>query len=47
MTTHYRLTHIDLSTRFELAMQMMNNQRLWGTVTILADTYQVKVPLSD
>jgi hypothetical protein len=41
MTTHYRLTHIDLSTRLQLAMQMINTQRPWGTVTTLADNYQV------
>jgi len=32
MTT-YRLTHIDMSTRLKLAMQMINKQRSWGTVT--------------
>ena len=41
MTTYYRLTHIDLSTRLQLAMQMMDTQRPWGTVTTLADNYQV------
>jgi len=41
MTTYYRLTHIDLSTRLQLAIQMMDTQRPWGTVTTLADNYQV------
>jgi len=41
MTTYYRLTHIDLSTRLRLAIQMMDTQRPWGTVTTLADNYQV------
>jgi len=41
MTTHYRLTHIDMSTRLRLAMQMINKQRSWGTVTSLANSYQV------
>lgn len=30
MATYYRLTHIDLSTRLQLAMQMMDTQRSWG-----------------
>jgi hypothetical protein len=41
MTTHYRLTHIDLSTRFYLAMQMLDDSRPWGMVTNMAETYQV------
>lgn len=41
MTTHYRLKHIDMSTRLKLAMQMINNQRPWGTVTTLANEYKV------
>jgi hypothetical protein len=41
MTTHYRLTHIDMSTRLRLAMQMINNQRPWGTVTSLSNEYKV------
>jgi hypothetical protein len=41
MTTHYRLTHIDLSTRFQLAMQMLSDSRPWGMVTTMAETYQV------
>ncbi len=41
MTTYYRLTRIDLSTRLQLAVQMMNTQRPWGVVTTLADNYQV------
>ena len=51
MTTYYRLTHIDLSTlvppsngrteRLQLAIQMMDTQRPWGTVTTLANNYQV------
>jgi len=35
MTTHYRLTHIDLSTRFQLATQMLSDSRPWGMVTRL------------
>jgi hypothetical protein len=41
MTTYYRLTRIDLSTRLQLATQMMDTQRPWGTVTALANNYQV------
>ena len=41
MTTHYRLTHIDLSTRFYLAMQMLSDSRPWGMVTDIAETYKV------
>lgn len=41
MTTDYRLTHIDLSTRFHLAMQMLDDSRPWGMVTNMAQTYQV------
>jgi len=41
MTTHYRLTHIDMSTRFHLAMQMLDDSRPWGMVTNMADEYKV------
>jgi len=41
MTTHYRLTHIDMSTRFHLAMQMLDDSRSWGMVTNMADEYKV------
>jgi len=41
MTTHYRLTHIDMSTRFYLAMQMLDDSRPWGMVTNMAETHQV------
>jgi hypothetical protein len=41
MTSYYRLTRIDMSTRLQLATQMMDTQRPWGTVTTLADSYQV------
>ncbi|MBC8255401.1 MAG: hypothetical protein H8E35_15430, partial [Ardenticatenia bacterium] len=38
---HYRLSHIDLSTRVNLAMQVLNPGRRWGEVTDLAREYQV------
>jgi len=41
MTTDYRLTHIDLSTRFYLAMQMLSDSRPWGMVTNMAETHEV------
>lgn len=41
MTTNYRLTHIDLSTRFHIAMQMLDESRPWGMVTNMAKAYQV------
>ena len=41
MTSYYRLTHIDMSTRLQLAMKMIDTQRSWGTVTELADQFQV------
>jgi len=39
--THYQLTHLDLSTRMELGLQMLNPQRVWGEATQLAHTYGV------
>lgn len=38
---YYRLLHLDLSTRFELALQMLNPSRPWGLVTLLSDIYGV------
>jgi hypothetical protein len=38
---HYRLSHLDLSTRFDLAVQMLDPSRPWGLVTHLAEKYQV------
>lgn len=38
---HYRLPHLDLSTRFQLALQMLNPLRPWGEATELAKEYQV------
>jgi len=40
MTPYYRLTHIDLSTRLQLAMQMLSDSRPWGMVTNMAETYK-------
>ncbi len=39
--TRYRLTHLDLSTRLDLAGRMLYPQRAWGEVTALAAEYQV------
>jgi len=39
--TYYRLLHLDLSTRFELALEMLNPSRPWGLVTLLSDIYGV------
>lgn len=39
--TYYRLTHLDLSIRFELVLQMLNPSRPWGMVTALSDIYGV------
>jgi hypothetical protein len=41
MNTNYRLIHIDLSTRFYMAMKMLSESRPWGMVTNMAQTYQV------
>jgi hypothetical protein len=41
MTKHYRLTHIDMSIRFHLALLMLSDSRPWGMVTDMAQTYQV------
>ena len=39
--SHYRLEHLDLSTRFDIAVQMLDPSRPWGLVTQLAEEYQV------
>jgi hypothetical protein len=39
--TDYRLPHIDLSTRLDLAWRMLNPDRPWGEATDLARTYGV------
>ncbi len=39
--TYYRLWNIDLSTRFDLALEMLNPSRPWGLVTRLSEIYQV------
>ena len=39
--SYYRLWNIDLSIRFELALQMLNPLRPWGLVTLLSDIYHV------
>ena len=39
--SHYRLEHLDLSTRFGIAVQMHDPSRPWGLVTHLAEKYQV------
>lgn len=39
--SYYRLSHIDLSERFDLALEMLSPWRPWGQVTLLASTYQV------
>jgi hypothetical protein len=38
---HYRLSHIDLSTRIALGMQMLDPEREWGKVSELARQYGV------
>ncbi len=38
---HYRLSHLDLSTRFHIAVQMLDPSRPWGSVTALAKEYGV------
>jgi hypothetical protein len=38
---HYRLSHIDLSTRIALGLQMLDPKREWGKVTELACQYGV------
>lgn len=39
--TYYRLPNLDLSTRFDIALQMLDPSRPWGLVTDLAKEYQV------
>lgn len=39
--THYRLQHIDLSMRMELAYQMLDPNREWGRVSKMAEEYAV------
>ncbi len=39
--SHYRLSHVDLSTRFDIAVQMLDPSRPWGLVTDLAKKYGV------
>ncbi len=39
--SHYRLSHLDLSTRFHIAVQMLDPSRPWGLVTDLAKEYGV------
>ena len=39
--SHYRLSHLDLSTRFRIAVQMLDPSRPWGLVTDLAKEYGV------
>ena len=36
---HYQLNHLDLSTRMELALRMLDPQRGWGEATRLARSY--------
>jgi hypothetical protein len=38
---HYRLSHIDLSTRIALGVQMLDTRREWGKVSELARQYGV------
>ena len=38
---HYRLEHLDLSTQFDIAVQMLDPSRPWGLVTQLSEEYQV------
>lgn len=37
----YQLSHLDLSTRMELAFLMLNSERPWGQVTDLARAHGV------
>jgi hypothetical protein len=39
--SYYRLSHLGLSTRLEIALQMLDPLRPWGLVTNLARKYQV------
>jgi hypothetical protein len=39
--SYYRLPNLDLPTRIDLALQMLNASRPWGLVTDLAREYQV------
>jgi hypothetical protein len=39
--TYYRLPQLDLSTRIDIALQMLDPSRPWGLVTDLAKQYQV------
>jgi len=39
--TYYRLSHIDLSIRFDLVLEMLNPSRPWGLVTALSEIYDV------
>jgi len=41
--THYRLTHLDLSTRIALVLEMLQPipERQWGRATELAETYNL------
>jgi hypothetical protein len=38
---HYRLSHIDLSTRIALGLRMLDTTRMWGEVSQLAREYDV------
>ncbi len=37
----YQLTHLELSTRINLAMKMLNPEREWGEASALAKEYGV------
>jgi len=39
--TDYQLTHLELSTRINLAMKMLNPEREWGEASALAKEYGV------
>ena len=39
--SYYRLPNLDLSTRIDLALQMLDPLRPWGLVTDLAREYEV------
>lgn len=39
--SYYRLSHLELSTRLDIALQMLDPLRPWGLVTDLARKYQV------
>jgi len=39
--SHYRLEHIDLSTRIELGLQMLDSSRVWGQVSALSKKHGV------